>query len=108
VSREAFQIEIVNKRRNPLIGRLELDIVVHHVGGGTPQRYEIRKTMAKQFKAPLNCVYVKRLVTEYGVGRTVGHVHIYDSEERAKAFEPEYLVIRNLPPEEREKLKSEE
>ncbi|RLE51408.1 MAG: 30S ribosomal protein S24e [Candidatus Methanomethylicota archaeon] len=101
MTNEEFHIEIVEKRRNPLIGRLELNVVIHHMGKGTPKRFDIRKAIADQFNTQIDCVYVRNLTTEYGIGRTIGRIHIYDSAERAKLIEPEYLILRNQPPEEK-------
>lgn len=105
---EEFRIEVVEKRPNPLLNRLELDIVIYHLSGGTPSRFEVRKAIAEQFNAPLDCVIIRRLITEYGIGRTRGHVHVYESPERAREIEPEYLIARDMPPEEKGEAESEE
>ncbi|MCS7386428.1 MAG: 30S ribosomal protein S24e [Candidatus Methanomethylicota archaeon] len=107
MSGEEFQIEVVDKRQNPLLNRLELDIMIYHSSSGTPSRFEVRKAIAEQFKVPIDCICIRRLITEYGVGKTRGHVHVYESPERAKEIEPEYLIARDRPSEREEQAEAE-
>ncbi|RLF24378.1 MAG: 30S ribosomal protein S24e [Thermoprotei archaeon] len=99
-----FGLKIVKERYNPLAKRRELTVELYHVGKGTPPRYVVRNYIASLLKARLECVYVRSLKTEYGLNRTIGEVHIYDDPKRAEEMEPEYIRIRNLPPEERAKV----
>lgn len=97
MSGESFHVEVVRKRKNPLIGRVELDVVIYHIGAGTPDRFSIRREIASKFNAPLDCVYIRRIRTEYGIGRSVGRIHIYHSPDRARVIEPEYIRVRDEP-----------
>lgn len=103
-STESFDIKIIRKRENKLIGRIEVDIELNHVGKGTPPRHIIRRRIAELLGRPIDVVYVRKLITEYGIGRTLGEVHIYHNSKRAKEIEPEYVIVRNLDPEERRKI----
>ncbi|MCS7364068.1 MAG: 30S ribosomal protein S24e [archaeon GB-1867-035] len=102
MSGEKFRIEIVGKRENPLIDRIELDVVIYHMGSGTPDRYSVRQEIASQFNVPLDCVYIRRIKTEYGIGRSVGRIHVYRSPDRARIIEPDYIIARDEPSEEKE------
>ncbi len=101
---EDFELRIVESKENKLIGRTELMVEIRHMGKGTPPRHIVRRKIAELLKKPLEVVYVRRLITEYGLGRTLGEVHVYKDPERAKQIEPEYIIIRNLDPEERKKI----
>jgi len=92
-----FRIEIVGKRDNPLIDRIELDVVIYHMGAGTPDRFSVRREIASQFNVPLDCVYIRKIRTEYGMGRSIGRIHVYRSPERARVIEPEYIRARDEP-----------
>ncbi len=92
---DEYQGEVVNERYNPLIKRLELDIRIAHIGKGTPSRGILRKAVADAYNVDIDRVYVRKIESEFGWGVTRVEVHIYDSPERAKLFEPEYIIKRN-------------
>lgn len=92
---EGLWAEIIMDKYNPLIGRRELLLRIHHELKPTPPRITIRMQIAEKFKVGLDRVYVRSIRTEYGIGVSVAEVHIYDSRERALQFEPEYIIERN-------------
>ncbi|HIP85436.1 MAG TPA: 30S ribosomal protein S24e [Pyrodictium sp.] len=97
---EGYEAYLVSERYNPLIKRKELEIVVVHVGKPTLERRGLRGQIAQAFGVDVKNVYVRKIETEYGVGRTRVEVHIYDSLERALQFEPAHIICRNMLPEE--------
>ena len=99
---EGYEAYIVRDWYNPLIKRREIDILIRHVGKGTPSRIEIRMGVASALGVDVKRVYVRKLDTEYGLGETMAEVHVYDTVERALAFEPKYIRERNKLPEEEE------
>ena len=99
---EGYEAYITGDRYNPLIKRRELEITVLHVGKSTPSRIQMRMAVAKALNVDVKRVYVRRLKTEYGLGRTIAEVHVYDSVERALKFEPKHIIERNKLPEEEE------
>ncbi len=99
---EGYEAFILRDWYNPLIKRRELDILIQHVNMGTPSRLEIRMGVANALGVDVKRVYVRSLRTEYGLGRTIAEVHVYDTVDRALAFEPKYIRERNKLPEEEE------
>jgi len=87
--------EVTRDFYNKVIGRRELDLIVHHLLKPTPMRINLRLTIAEKFGVDIQKVYVRRIDTEYGIGESRVEVHIYDSVERAKKFEPAYIIDRN-------------
>ena len=94
---EGYEASIIETRRNPLTKRREIKVVIMHTGRGTPRRYAVREAIAKALGVGVENVYVRKLSTEYGMGRTVALVHVYDSPEEARLFEPQYIIDRNQP-----------
>jgi small subunit ribosomal protein S24e len=90
-----MEIEVVNKRENKLLNRVELDIVIKHTDSGTPSRMSVREAIASKFNVALDNVYVIKLLSEYGIPVSKGHVHIYNSKDYAFQIEPEYVIKRN-------------
>lgn len=100
---EGYEMVIIEDRENPLVGRKEVKAKIFHVGKGTPNRWIIRKTIAETYNIPLDVVYVRNVISEYGKAETTAIIHVYDSSERARSFEPEHIVQKNKPPEEKKK-----
>ena len=92
---EGYNVTIINEQYNPLIKRRELVLLIHHIGKGTPERMALREAVAKAYQVDEEQVYVRKLVSEFGMGATRAFIHIYDSPERAKEFEPEYIRKRH-------------
>lgn len=87
--------EVVGERYNPLIKRRELDLLIHHELKPTPMRITVRMQVAEALGVDVKLVYVRSIKTEYGIGRSRARVHVYESLERALAFEPKHIVERN-------------
>ena len=101
-----MEVKIVSEKENPLLKRKEVSFRVEHESdGSTPPRLEIRKAVASALKRNIDFVFIKRLKTRTGTRSAVGLANVYDSVEQARLIEPEYIVIRNVPP---EKPKEEE
>ena len=92
---EGIWAEVVEDKYNPLIGRREVKLRLHHELKPTPPRITVRMSVANAFNAGLDRVYVRSIKTEYGIGVSIAEVHIYDTRERALQFEPEYIIERN-------------
>ncbi|ADI32716.1 30S ribosomal protein S24e [Staphylothermus hellenicus] len=90
-----FTGEIVVDRYNPLVKRREVVIRIAHIGKSTPSRGLIRHETAKIYGVEAEKVYVRGINTEYGLGVSNATIHIYDSVERAKQFEPPHIIRRN-------------
>ena len=99
----------MEERVNPLLGRKEAKLVVHHAGAGTPDRITVRKMASEHFKAPLDRVFVKSISTRTGGSSALCTVEIYEDASSAERVVPPYLKNRNLPKDQRvSKKKGEE
>ncbi|MEM1712375.1 MAG: 30S ribosomal protein S24e [Acidilobaceae archaeon] len=87
--------EVLEDKYNGLIGRRELTIRVDHILKSTPSRLDIRVKLSRILNVDIERIYVRSIKTEYGVGISIVIVHIYDTTERAKVFEPEHIVRKN-------------
>jgi ribosomal protein S24E len=98
-----MEIKVKNESYNPLLKRKEIRLEIEHAGEGTPQRFDLRKKLAAKFGAKVDNVFVRRLDSSTGLQRTLCLLEVYDSADAAKGSVPEYVAIRNLPPDERAK-----
>ena len=90
-----MEIEILSKKENRLVDRIELAIVAKHQGAPTPKREEVRDLVAVAMKAEKDRVIVDWLDTRYGTGVTKGYVKVYPTKQRALDVEERPILVRN-------------
>jgi len=98
-----MELDIKNKRENPLLNRTEVQFVVHHPNSPTPKRNNVREELSKAMKVPKDRVVVDHMNSHFGVHETQGYAKIYKSKEEAMNVEREYLLKRNKLEEKAEK-----
>jgi ribosomal protein S24E len=90
---------------NPLLKRKELAVEVEHENAGSPSRMSLREAVAAKYSTKLDNVFVFEIETRTGSQSAICEIQVYDDAETAKKIVPKYIQIRNLPTEERKKLK---
>lgn len=88
-------ITIVNENVNRLLRRLEIDVYIDHIQGGTPSRSFLRGSIAKIYGVPEEVVVVKNVISSYGRGASEAHVHIYADIDQVRRIEHKYILKRN-------------
>ena len=92
---------------NPLLKRKEVRVEVDHEAG-TPSRIDLRKAIATKFNTKPENVYVLDIETKTGTQSALCVVEVYDDPQSAQRTVPKYVQVRNLPPEERKKVREQE
>ncbi|MDD2666826.1 MAG: hypothetical protein PHD13_05385 [Methanocellales archaeon] len=87
--------EVIEKRLNPLLKRLEITFKVDHEGA-TPSREEIRNNLAAMLNAKKELVIIERMRSEYGKRETRGYAKIYNSEKDLRDIEQAHIIQRNV------------
>jgi len=100
-----MEIKVSDESYNPLLKRKEINLEIEHRGEGTPQRFDIRKRMASKLGAKIENVYVVALRTSTGLQKTFCSLQVYDDPRMASSTVPEHIAVRNLPAEERARVK---
>ena len=90
-----FSVVIVKEHENRVIGRLEVDGYVYHIGRGTPSRRSVKEALSKAYSKDAGLIVIRRLESEYGWGRSRLEVHMYDSRETLFKYEPRYILRRD-------------
>jgi small subunit ribosomal protein S24e len=98
-----MEVNVLSQKENLLLRRKEIRFNVKHVAGATPPRLEIRKAVAEALKADVNLIFIKKFETKPGTHTALGLANLYDSAEQAKLIEPDYIIKRNVPPQENPK-----
>ena len=95
-----MQIKIDSTNNNLLLKRREVGFtIIQGPKEKTPQRLEVKKTLAAELQVGLDVVFVKRMHTKTGTNITQGVANVYQNAAQAKLVEPEYIRKRNNPPE---------
>ncbi|MHA1689350.1 MAG: 30S ribosomal protein S24e [Promethearchaeota archaeon] len=100
----SFDIEIIEKKKNPLINRLEVKFKTNHFGQGTPNRLEIKKKIAALLQTNEKLTLVRKIKTHFGSAYSIGTIHAYEDPEELQFYEPFHVQVRNIPQEKREEL----
>ena len=90
-----MELEIQEKRENPLLNRVEVHFIVHHPNSPTPKRDSVRDAISSNMKVPKDRVVVDHMNSSFGVHDTKGYAKIYPSKDEAMKVEREYLLKRN-------------
>jgi ribosomal protein S24E len=93
-----LSVEILAEHVNPLLGRKEAKLIIHHEGTGTPDRLAVRKIASDHFKTQQEKVFVRSVRTRTGGSSAVCQVEVYGDSELAEKIVPAYVKNRNLPP----------
>ncbi len=89
-----MDVEIISKEENQLLGRKEIRARVRYEGA-TPKRSEVKEAVCKKLGLNPDLAVVRSVKGEYGMQAAKVHLHAYESEERLKELEPEYVQKRN-------------
>ncbi len=90
-----MEIEILNKKENPLLGRTEVRFRVTHEGAPTPKREEVRQALGKALNAPKESVVLDQLDSEFGRGQSHGYAKVYANQDLIKKVERPHILVRN-------------
>lgn len=90
-----MDIEIKDKKQNPLLSRWEVRFVLHHPNEKTPTRDAIREKLAGQLGSKKSLVVVDNMTSAFGKAQTSGYARVYDTPEAIGKNEPLYLLKRN-------------
>ena len=90
-----MDIEISEKKQNPILGRWEVRFVVQHPNEKTPSRDAIREKLAGQLNAKKGHIVVDSMNSVFGKGTTKGYARVYDAPAELAKNEPHHLLKRN-------------
>ena len=93
-----MSVEILSEHVNPVLGRKDAKLIVHHEGTGTPDRLAIRKIASDHFKTQQDKVFVRSVQTRTGGSSAICQVEVYSDSKLAEKIVPAYVKNRNLPP----------
>jgi len=103
-----MEFKVKQDTYNPLLKRKELSLDVEHENEGSPSRTSLRDAVAAKYGTKPENVFIVGIDTKTGTQLSVCEVQVYDDPNTAKKIVPRHIQIRNLPGEERMKIKEQQ
>jgi ribosomal protein S24E len=103
-----LDLKIKQEEYNALLKRKEIHAEINHGQDGTPSRAELKNAVASKYGVKPENVYVINVQTGTGSQSAMCEVQVYDDLEDARRIVPKYVQTRNLPPEERKRVREQE
>jgi len=90
-----MELEILEKRENPLLNRTEVKFRIKHEGEKTPERELVKNDLAEELKVSKDLIIIDYIRPHFGIAVSSGYAKIYKSGEDGKKVEPDYVLKRN-------------
>src|SRR6266566_3557121 len=90
-----MQLEVLQRKENPLLKRVEVTFKATHKAEPTPTRDALRAFLAKELKATKDIVVIDSQASTFGRYETVGYAKVYKTKEEGLAVERKHILVRN-------------
>lgn len=90
-----MDLEILKKKENPVLKRVEVSFRLTHPKEKTPQRQAVRDKIAATVGGKRDGVIIAFMRSRFGSSVTEGYAKVYDSSEAAKKLEPQFVLKRH-------------
>ncbi|HEY5539053.1 MAG TPA: hypothetical protein VIL58_05895 [Thermoplasmata archaeon] len=90
-----MELEIMQRRENPLLKRVEVRFRVSHPNASSPRREELRQELAKELHAAKDIVILDFLRSDFGRSTSRGYAKVYKAKEDALRIERKHILVRN-------------
>ena len=88
-------MEIIDRKENPILNRVEISWQWRHAGAATPTRNQIIEAVVKiEPGATKDCILVKSVSTRFGQPLTTGNAFVYGDRADLEK-EPKYIRARH-------------
>ncbi|HET7149365.1 MAG TPA: hypothetical protein VFI73_12810 [Candidatus Nitrosopolaris sp.] len=103
----SVELVTIEDRKNPLLGRQEMSVIFKN-SAGRIKRTEATDIVAKQNNVEKRAVIPISMVCGKGMTDIRAVFYIYTDETEARKNLPRYILLRNLPKEERKQIIADE
>ncbi len=90
-----MEIELLDKKDQPLLSRIDVTFKITHPNERTPKRDEVREELANQMNVKKSSIVIDNMKSIFGKSETMGFAKIYKSDKEAKVMEREHILVRN-------------
>ncbi len=90
-----MEIELLEKKDQPLLLRIDITFKITHPNERTPKRAEVREELANQMNLKKSSIIIDNMKAVFGKPETLGYAKVYKSDKDAKEMERKHILIRN-------------
>jgi len=91
-----MELEVIEEKENPLLGRREILVRIAYPGSSTPGRREIRSRLAAKLGVDEKKLVLGPLKQRFGVPEAVAKVKVYSTQDLAQEVEPSHIIKKNF------------
>ena len=82
-----MKLEILEKKEQKLLSRLEVKARTGFEGSSTPSNDDVKAAIAKETGKDVKLVVVQNIYTDFGTASATIFAHVYDNEKQLKDLE---------------------
>ncbi|MDI6707684.1 MAG: 30S ribosomal protein S24e [Candidatus Thermoplasmatota archaeon] len=90
-----MEVELLTKKENILLNRVELEFKVKHKKEKTPERDAVKAQLAPLINVPKENIVIAWMHSAFGAEETLGYAKAYSSVQDALKSERKHLLARN-------------
>jgi small subunit ribosomal protein S24e len=90
-----MELEITEKKNNPLFKRTEVQFIAKHETEGTPNRKLIRSELADALNTKQENIIIDSITSSFGSNISKGYAKAYSSRKHAEDVERKFQLSRN-------------
>lgn len=90
-----MQIEILERKENPLLDREEITFNLTYENASTPSRESVAAKLAALVNADKERTIISMIKGHFGQHQSSGKAHVYPTVELAKKVELDHIMVRN-------------
>ncbi len=91
-----MDMEIVERKHNPLLERDEIRFEISHEGGATPNLAEARRVLCAKLNAKPELVVIEGIYSHYGSPTSRGFARVYKDPSRLRSIEAKKVIKKNF------------
>ena len=103
-----MDVEVSDKRFNPLLERDEVRFEVSHEGEPTPTLVDVRKVLRAKLNAKADLMVIDSIHSQFGTSVSGGEARVYKDEKALKRTEAKHIIKKNFGGKESEGEEKEE
>ncbi len=90
-----MELEIIEKKENPLLERTEVKFVATHPGEKTLTAKMAREGLSELMGTPKGKIIIHTMKAEFGKAETMGYAKVYKNEAQLLKVEQDHILKRN-------------
>jgi len=91
-----MDVEVSDKRFNPLLERDEVSFQVSHEGEPTPTLVDVRKVLRAKLNAKAELMVIDSIHSQFGTSVSKGEARVYKDADSLKRIEAKHIINKNF------------